>query len=245
MAYDQRHGYRGPEAFIQLPADEDERDDAIDEVLRKHPSSDKLQAAVVTEVSSKVIKAELANGDTAVVDGDGLKFAANALQAKAKSSLKIVPGAVIRVIQDTKKRWSISQLPEVEGAYVALNAETGAYRALIGGFDFNRKKFNHVTSAWRQPGSSIKPFIYSAALEKGFSPATLINDVQLSATTGTCCAGTHVMTMANMMAPSACVRRWHNRKTWSLCAYSKPSVSILRITGCRVLALIKKSIRMI
>lgn len=185
MAYDQRHGYRGPEAFIQLPADEDERDDAIDEVLRKHPSSDKLQAAVVTEVSSKIIKAELANGDTAVVDGDGLKFAANALQAKAKSSLKIVPGAVIRVIQDTKKRWSISQLPEVEGAYVALNAETGAYRALIGGFDFNRKKFNHVTSAWRQPGSSIKPFIYSAALEKGFSPATLINDVQLSATTGT------------------------------------------------------------
>ncbi|MBR7791516.1 PBP1A family penicillin-binding protein [Undibacterium sp. FT147W] len=185
MAYDQRHGYRGPEAFIQLPADEDERDDAIDEVLRKHPSSDKLQAAVVTEVSSKVIKAELANGDTAVVDGDGLKFAENALQAKAKSSLKIVPGAVIRVIQDAKKRWSISQLPEVEGAYVALNAETGAYRALVGGFDFNRKKFNHVTSAWRQPGSSIKPFIYSAALEKGFSPATLINDVQLSATTGT------------------------------------------------------------
>lgn len=185
MAYDLRHGYRGPEAFIQLPADEDERDDAIDEVLRKHPSSDKLQAAVVTEVSSKIIKAELANGDTAVIDGDGLKFAANALQAKAKSSLKIVPGAVIRVIQDTKKRWSISQLPEVEGAYVALNAETGAYRALVGGFDFNRKKFNHVTSAWRQPGSSIKPFIYSAALEKGFSPATLINDVQLSATTGT------------------------------------------------------------
>ena len=185
MAYDLRHGYRGPETFIQLPADEDERDDAIDEVLRKHPSSDKLQAAVVTEVSSKIIKAELANGDTAVIDGDGLKFAANALQAKAKSSLKIVPGAVIRVIQDTKKRWSISQLPEVEGAYVALNAETGAYRALVGGFDFNRKKFNHVTSAWRQPGSSIKPFIYSAALEKGFSPATLINDVQLSATTGT------------------------------------------------------------
>jgi len=185
MAYDQRHGYRGPEAFIQLPADEDERDDAIDEVLRKHPSSDKLQAAVVTEVSNKVVKAELANGDTAVIDGDGLKFAANALQAKAKSSLRIVPGAVIRVIQDAKKRWSISQLPEVEGAYVALNAETGAYRALVGGFDFNRKKFNHVTSAWRQPGSSIKPFIYSAALEKGFSPATLINDVQLSATTGT------------------------------------------------------------
>ncbi len=182
MAYDQRHGYRGPEAFIQLPADEDERDDAIDEALRKHPSSDKLLAAVVTEVNTKAVKAELANGDTIVIDGDGLKFAAAGLQAKAKSDLKITPGALIRVLQDQKKRWSITQLPEVEGSYVALNAETGAYRALVGGFDFNRKKFNHVTSGWRQPGSSMKPFVYSAALEKGFSPATLINDVQLSAT---------------------------------------------------------------
>ena len=117
------------------------------------------------------------------VDGDGLRFASAGLQAKAASALKIVPGAVIRVIKDNKNRWSITQLPEVEGAYVALNADDGTVRALVGGFDFNRKKFNHVTSGWRQPGSSMKPFIYSAALEKGFSPATQINDVQLSQTT--------------------------------------------------------------
>jgi len=183
MDYDQRHGYRGPEAFITLPADEDERDDAIDEVLKKHPANDKLIAAVVTNASSKLVQAELASGESIEINGDGLRFANNALQSKAKSDLKIVPGAIIRVIQDAKMRWSITQLPEVEGAYVSLNAQTGAYRALVGGFDFNRKKFNHATSAWRQPGSSIKPFIYSAALEKAYSPATLINDVQLSSTT--------------------------------------------------------------
>ncbi|MFZ6746813.1 penicillin-binding protein 1A [Undibacterium sp. JH2W] len=182
MAYDQRHGYRGPEAFIELPADEDERDDAIDEILRKHPDNDRLQSAVVIQASGKLIKAELQSGEGIEISGEGLRFAAAALSDKAKVGMKIRPGAVIRVIQDNKKHWGITQMPEVEGAFVAMNAEDGAFHALVGGFDYNRKKFNHVTSAWRQPGSSIKPFIYSAALEKGFYPGTLINDVQLSET---------------------------------------------------------------
>ena len=75
--------------------------------------------------------------------------------------------------------WEITQLPEVEGAFVALDPRDGAIHALVGGFDFNKNKFNHVTQAWRQPGSSFKPFIYSAALEKGFTPATIINDAPL------------------------------------------------------------------
>ncbi|MFZ6734917.1 penicillin-binding protein 1A [Undibacterium sp. Ji42W] len=182
MAYDQRHGYDGPEAHIDLPADEDERDDAIDQILRKHPDNDKLLAAVVTQVSSKIVKAELQSGDSIEITGDGLRFAAAALTEKAKAGIKIRPGSVIRVMQDAKKRWAITQIPEVEGSFVALNADDGSFRAMVGGFDYNRKKFNHVTSAWRQPGSSIKPFIYSAALEKGFYPGTLINDVQLSET---------------------------------------------------------------
>lgn len=187
MNYDQRHGYRGPEAFVELPADEDERDDAIDEVLLKHPSNDQLVSAVVVEVTSKLIRAEPASGDTIEISGDGLRFAAKALQANANRDLKIRPGAVIRATQDAKGKWMLSQLPEVDAAFVALNSKDGSYRAMVGGFDFNRKKFNHVTSAWRQPGSSIKPFIYSAALEKGFSPATIINDAPLplsSADTG-------------------------------------------------------------
>lgn len=182
MSYDQRHGYRGPEAFVELPQDEDERDDVIDEILRKHADNDQLLSAVVTQVNTKVVKAELQSGESIEISGDGLHFAASALTDKAKAGMKIRPGAVIRVMQDNKDRWSITQMPEVEGAYVALNADDGSFRALVGGFDFNRKKFNHVTSAWRQPGSSIKPFIYSAALEKGFFPGTLINDVQLSVT---------------------------------------------------------------
>ena len=180
LAYDQRHGYRGPEDFVDLPSDEDEQDDAIDRILSRHPSSDNLISAVITEVSAKRVRAEPASGDTLEISGEGLRFAARALQPNAKLDLKIRVGSVIRASQDIKGRWAISQLPEVEAAFVALNAEDGSYRAMVGGFDFSRKQFNHVSSAWRQPGSSIKPFVYSAALEKGFSPATLVDDAPLS-----------------------------------------------------------------
>ena len=81
--------------------------------------------------------------------------------------------------QTAKGHWEITQLPEVEGAFVALDPRDGSIKALVGGFDFDKNKFNHVTQAWRQPGSSFKPFIYSAALEKGFTPATVINDAPL------------------------------------------------------------------
>ena len=180
LAYDQRHGYRGPEGFVELPDNADEREDAIDQTLAKHPGSDNLIAAVVTEASAKRVLAEPASGDTLEIKGDGLRFAARALQPNAKLDLKIRVGSVIRVSQDGKSRWAIAQMPEVDAAFVALNAEDGSYRALVGGFDFSRNQFNHVTSAWRQPGSSIKPFVYSAALEKGFSPATLMNDAPIS-----------------------------------------------------------------
>jgi penicillin-binding protein 1A len=183
LAYDQRHGYRGPEAQIDLPVDADARDDAIDTLLQKHPSSDGLLPAVVTEVVGKSLKAELASGETVQISAEGLGFAAAALQPSASKAVRLRPGALIRVVQTRNMKWSVSQLPEVDAAYVSLNAQSGAYRALVGGFDFRRKNFNHATSAWRQPGSGIKPFIYSAALERGFAPATLINDVQLSATT--------------------------------------------------------------
>lgn len=183
LAYDQRHGYRGPEAFIDLPANADARDDAIDALLQKHPASDDLLPAVVTEVAGKLLKAELASGEAIQISGEGLGFAASALQVNAAKAVRIRPGALIRVVQTRNMKWAVSQLPEVDAAYVSLDAQSGAYRALVGGFDFRRKNFNHATSAWRQPGSSIKPFIYSGALERGFAPATLINDVQLSATT--------------------------------------------------------------
>ena len=177
--YDHRHGYRGPEAFIALPKDEEARQDAIDEALQKRPVSDKLFPAIVISATPKMVRAEMLSGDAIDITGDGLRFAASALAANAKPQIKLRPGAVIRLTQDFKGRWAITQTPQVEAAFIALNAQDGAYRAMVGGFDFNLNKFNHVTQAWRQPGSSMKPFIYSAALEKGFSPSTMINDAPL------------------------------------------------------------------
>jgi len=180
LDYDRRHGYRGPEAFIKLPADDEERQQAIEEILLKRPDSDELQSAVVIAASSRLVRAVTLSGETIEVSGGGLHFAAAALTAKASAQNRIRAGAVIRVTREAKKKWSITQLPDVEAAFVALNAQDGSYRALVGGFDFTFNKLDHVTQAWRQPGSSIKPFIYSAALEKGFSPATMINDAPLA-----------------------------------------------------------------
>lgn len=180
MAYEIRHGYRGPEAFITLPQAADARLEAIDDELTKHPVSGGLLPAVVLAASTKMVRAVISSGDAIDIAGEGLRFAAAGLGTNAKPQLRIKPGAVIRVAQDANKRWVITQLPEVAAALVALNADDGSYRALVGGFDFNLSKFDHATQAWRQPGSSIKPFVYSAALEKGFAPGTLINDAPLS-----------------------------------------------------------------
>jgi penicillin-binding protein 1A len=182
LNYDQRHGYRGPEAFITLPAGEDERDDAIEEALQKRPSSDGLIPAVVLEVGAKAIKVQNPSGEEISISGDGLRLAAGALSDKAKDAVRLRPGAVIRIMQADKGGWAVTQVPQVSAAFVSIDAVTGGYHAMVGGFDFNLQKFNHVTQAWRQPGSSIKPFVYSAALERGFSPATVINDVPLNLT---------------------------------------------------------------
>lgn len=178
LAYDQRHGYRGPEATIELPENADQRDDAIDEALQKRRSSDGLLPAVVLAASPKRVKVQTVDGETVDIEGAGLKFAAAGLANNARPALRLAPGAVIRVSKDNKI-WSIVQLPQVAAAFVSIDAATGAYHALVGGFDFNLQKFNHVTQAWRQPGSAFKPFLYSSALEKGFSPATEILDAPL------------------------------------------------------------------
>ncbi|MGH8806700.1 MAG: penicillin-binding protein 1A [Noviherbaspirillum sp.] len=183
MDYERRHGYRGPEAVIDLPNDEEDRQQAIDETLLKHPDSDDLRSAVVISASPRAVRAEMLSGEDIEIGGEGLRFAASALSPKAAAKIRIRPGAVIRVTRDAKKQWTITQLPEVAAAFVALNAQDGSYRAMVGGFDFALNQFDHVSQAWRQPGSSIKPFIYSAALERGFSPATMINDAPLGSDT--------------------------------------------------------------
>ncbi len=176
LEYDHRHGYRGPEMYVNLPADPAEQDAALERLFQDVTDSDTLLPAVVVEATANGVNAVLADGETVVITGDGLKFAGRALTDKATPALRIRPGAVIRVSRDAKDRWEITQLPQVEAAFVSLRPADGAILSLVGGFDFDRNKFNHVTQAQRQPGSAFKPFIYSAALEKGFTPATVVND---------------------------------------------------------------------
>jgi penicillin-binding protein 1A len=179
LDYERRQVYRGPELFINLPADNAARDDAIDEALTERPDNDDLLSAVVLEASPRKVVAIRQDGDPLEITGEGLRPATSGLSEKAGPNIKIRRGAVIRVVKTGPNAWRISQLPEVESAFVAMDPRNGAVRALVGGFDFQKNKFNHVTQAWRQPGSSFKPFVYSAALEKGVTPTTVVNDAPL------------------------------------------------------------------
>ena len=185
MDFELRQIYRGPEAYVDLPANPAEVDARVAEALADHPDNDDLRAAVVLEASARKVVAVLQDGEELTIAGDGLKPVASGLGDKAAAQKQIRRGAVVRVLKSAKGQWSLTQVPEVEGAMVALDPATGAIRALVGGFDYGKSKFNHVTQAWRQPGSSFKPFIYSAALEKGFTPATVVNDAPLFFDAGT------------------------------------------------------------
>ena len=173
LEYDRQQGYRGPEGYKELPPTVE--DDDFDEVLADYPDSDDVLAAVVLAADAKQVQVALRTGEKISVNGEGLRFAARAIEAKGPPQRRIRRGAIVRV-QREGKAWRILQLPEVEAGFISLDPQDGAIHALVGGFDFWRNKFNHVTQAWRQPGSSFKPFIYSASLEKGFTAATVVPD---------------------------------------------------------------------
>ena len=179
MDYDRRHGYRGAEAYVDMTDVKKDDDEALEDLVQEFDDSDDLKAAIVLAADPKQVRAYLRGGETVTLAGDGLKFAARMLDDKAPANKRLRRGAVIRV-QKGEKGWQITQLPEVEAAFVAASPIDGGIRALVGGFDFSRSKFNHVTQAWRQPGSSFKPIIYSAALEKGYSPASVFDDAPIT-----------------------------------------------------------------
>jgi penicillin-binding protein 1A len=179
IAYDRRYGYRGPERSIELAPEGPVRERHIEEALTDAPEVDGMIAAIVLDASPKQLRAVLSDGQTVKVEGEGLRFAAASLLPKAQASKRIAPGALIRLARGPKDSWVITQIPQAESSFVACDARDGAVRAFVGGFDFNLNKFDHVTQAWRQPGSSIKPFIYAAALEKGLMTSTLVNDEPL------------------------------------------------------------------
>ena len=177
LEYDRRHGYRGPEGFVDLKKGNNE--EYLEEALQEFTESDDIIPAVVLEASPKLVRAYCKGGQIAEVSGNELRFVQRALGSKAALNQRINPGSIIRVRKDEKTGWQISQLPQVEAAFVSGDPRDGTIYSLIGGFDFNRNQFNRITQAWRQPGSSIQTFIYSAALEKGLTPATIINDAPL------------------------------------------------------------------
>ena len=180
LDYDRRHGYRGAEAYVEMSDIKSEQDEALDELLQDFSDAADLRPAIVLQADTKQIRAYRRGGEIVTISGDGLKFAARMMDDKAPPNKRLRRGAIIRVQPDDKNNWRIVQMPEVEAAFISADPQNGAIRSLVGGFDFGRNKFNHTTQAWRQPGSSFKPFIYSGSLEKGFTPASIINDEPIS-----------------------------------------------------------------
>ena len=190
IAYDRRHGYRGPEGRIDLvwttDAAGDERLDvaAAVEALDDYRRVDPLEPAVVFAVEERSAQVLRGNSETLALDWDDLRWARPYLDTDARGAAPKTAGDVLAVgdvvrIEPQDDGWRLGQFPDVQGALVALDANTGAVRALVGGWDFYTKQFNHALQARRQPGSGFKPFVYSAALESGVTPATIFWDSPL------------------------------------------------------------------
>ncbi len=176
--YDRANGYRGPEAKVDI-SNPKTKEENIKNALQEALVASDMQVGVLLSISPTEAVVQLAGGKQLTISGKGLNFVKNSIGPKVKESRRLTPGSVVRLQGTSDGQWEISQVPQVEGAFIATNYTTGAVKALVGGYDFSLNKFNHVTQAWRQPGSSFKPFIYSAAIEKGFSPQTVINDAPM------------------------------------------------------------------
>jgi penicillin-binding protein 1A len=182
LAQDRRNPWRGPEAQETLPGGSGaEQERAAAEALKNHQDHDLLRVGIVVSATPPhAATVQLASGERISLRGDDLHIAVQAGTAVAE---RLRRGAVVRVVAQDKG-WALSQWPEAEGALVALDPKTGRVRALAGGFDFTRQPFNHATQSWRQPGSIIKPLLYSAALEERVMPSTLVDDLPFTAANG-------------------------------------------------------------
>ncbi|WP_455216733.1 penicillin-binding protein 1A [Kaarinaea lacus] len=180
LAYDRRHGYRGPLSRNLL--NDDSGEEQWMNLLREHREINGLLPALVVEVVDQVAVVYEPRRGMLRIDWPGLEWAAPSMEdgrvgeAPKLASDILARGDVIRITEEEDGQWFLAQVPVVEGALVSLDPHDGAIRALVGGFDFASSKFNRVTQAERQPGSNFKPFTYSAGLEMGFTPASLIND---------------------------------------------------------------------
>jgi penicillin-binding protein 1A len=179
LAYDRRHGYRGAEAHVDLKAGQTEND--YRQLLEGWPIVGGLKAALVLEVGKKSARVFVEGGGVVELNWDAISWARKFVTTNVRGAELqhagdvLAPGDIVRV-QAEDGGWVLSQLPQVSGALVSVRPQDGALQALVGGFDFFTSKFNRATQAQRQPGSSFKPFIYSAALAKGYTVASVFND---------------------------------------------------------------------
>ena len=177
--FDRGSSYRGAENYIDLSKSEDV-EETVSQYLSGLYTVDKMVPAVVLDVTKKKnIVIQLPSGKRVTLDGRSLGFAARAVNNEKMGEDRIRRGSVIRV-RNNGGRWVVVQEPLLQGALVSLDAKTGAVRALVGGYDFHSKTFNRAAQAMRQPGSSFKPFVYSAALSKGMTASTMVNDAPIS-----------------------------------------------------------------
>jgi len=180
LEYDERHGYRGPEHHYDLASDMNEND--WSRMLESFPILAGLLPALVVSIQEKSITAYALDYGLVTIAWEGLVWARRYISennrgAAPKTAAEIVQaGDIIRLTKNQDDQWKLSQLPDIEGGLVSIRPSDGAILALTGGLDFTRSKFNRITQAYRQPGSGFKPFIYSAALEAGYTAASLIND---------------------------------------------------------------------
>ncbi len=185
LAHERKQAWRGPEDFEPLPDAPEDAERAAALALKDQRDDDDLRVAIVMAASPAEVTAKLASGESVLIKGDALRLVRAALQPKAPPKLALRRGAIVRVqampavAKGKGPEWTLVQWPQAEAAFVAMDPATGRVRALVGGFDFNRQQFNHVTSAARQPGSSFKPFLYATAFEHGVMPETLVNDAPL------------------------------------------------------------------
>ena len=180
LSYELRQPYRGPDAFIDLPGAVDAIPGAIEQACADRLAADGMVCSVVLSAKPAEVKVMTEAGQIVTVSGAGLRqVRALGLSDKAQPAIKLRAGAVVWLAEDGPGQWVITQLPQVQSAFVSMNPNNGAIVSMVGGLDFARNKFNHATQAWRQPGSSFKPFIYSAALEKGITPLTVVNDAPM------------------------------------------------------------------
>ena len=179
-AFDAKKGWRGPEKFLDLPEDPDQAQQVAEDAFDELQAEGEYLPAIVLMAKPSKIQVMRQNGEVITLVGEAVARGSVGLQAQAPAQLRIARGAVVRIAQSGSGKWRLVQTPEVEGALFALDPKTGAIKAMVGGFDFNKNHFNHATQAVRQPGSSFKPFIYSAALEHGFTPSTVISDGPLT-----------------------------------------------------------------